>query len=104
MTRHDLPPTWQSNNDERKKFPFCPNNERIEIYGTKQDESAGMASAAGAGGPMQIVAEERATPTSGTATSRVHPHAQAPKRDIEQAHHSANLVHLQHSIAWSTTA
>ena len=92
----------KSNNDERNgtKWPHWPsNNERIEIYGTKQLMYLGRH---GVGWQVmetdgKLIAEDKG----------VHPDKwhqpnfvdcirsrKQPNADIEQAHHSANLVHL----------
>lgn len=92
----------KSNNLERNgdKFPFWPqNNERIEIYGTKQMMYVGRH---GVGwqvleGEGKVVAQEKGK----------HPDAwhqpnflqcmrtrTTPNADVEQAHHSAILVHM----------
>jgi len=92
----------KSNADERygKKFPYWPqNNERIEIYGTKQMMYLGRH---GVGWQVfeaegKLVAEEK-----GYHPDKWHqPNfvdcirtRKLPNADIEQAHHSANLVHL----------
>jgi len=92
----------KSNGEERygKKFPFWPqNNERIEIYGTKQMMYLGRH---GVGwqvleGEGKVVAEEKgyhpdkwhqANFVECIRTRRM------PNADIEQAHQSSNLVHM----------
>lgn len=92
----------KSNNDERNgtKWPHWPtNNERIEIYGTQQLMMLGRH---GVGWQVfetdgKLVAEDK-----GVHPDKWHrPNFAAcvrsrelPNSDIEQAHHSANLVHL----------
>jgi predicted dehydrogenase len=93
----------KSNADERygRKFPpFWPqNNERIEIYGTKQMMYLGRH---GVGWQVleaegKVVAQEQ-----GYHPDKWHQpdfiecirSRKTPNSDVEQAHHSANLVHL----------
>ncbi|MCY2952207.1 MAG: Gfo/Idh/MocA family oxidoreductase [Planctomycetota bacterium] len=92
----------KSNGEERygKKFPFWPqNNERIEIYGTKQMMYLGRH---GVGwqvleGEGKVVAEEK-----GYHPDKWHQPdfvesirtRKMPNADIEQAHQSSNLVHM----------
>ncbi len=98
----NFPPYMRKSNDQERngdKFPFWPqNNERIEIYGTKQMMYVGRH---GIGwqvfeGDGKLVAQEK-----GKHPDRWHQAdfidcirtRKTPNADVEQAHHSAILVH-----------